>query len=130
MVFFIGLNVDVKIKTSPFACSIACSSLTPTTERGGMLWSNRKHKLIKQYNFKRLIICATNQKFLQLASFKTTTIVMIKILRYNNKCYLLQHGVWQRITVSIVLQDCSKLGWEKKGRNRIKRKFLGREEKK
>ena len=37
MVFFIGLNVDVKIKISPFVCSSACSSLRPTTESGGML---------------------------------------------------------------------------------------------
>jgi hypothetical protein len=48
-VFFIGLKVDVKINISPLACSIACSSLSPTTERGGMLHI-RKHKLItKEY---------------------------------------------------------------------------------
>lgn len=38
--FFIGLNVDVKTKMSPFACSTACSSLRPTTDSGGMLQSN------------------------------------------------------------------------------------------
>uniref|UniRef100_A0A2P2JTT9 Glutathione reductase n=1 Tax=Rhizophora mucronata TaxID=61149 RepID=A0A2P2JTT9_RHIMU len=36
-VFFIGLKVEVKTNISPFACCIACSSLRPTTERGGML---------------------------------------------------------------------------------------------
>lgn len=46
-VFFIGLKVDVKTNISPLACSIACSSLRPTTERGGMLHIS-KHKLIKK----------------------------------------------------------------------------------
>ena len=41
MVFFIGLNVDVKIKISPFACSIARCSLRPTTESGGILNQQR-----------------------------------------------------------------------------------------
>lgn len=37
MVFFIGLNVEVYTAISPLAFSIACSSLSPTTESGGML---------------------------------------------------------------------------------------------
>lgn len=37
MVFFMGLNVDVKTKMSPVAFSTASSSLRPTTESGGML---------------------------------------------------------------------------------------------
>lgn len=44
MVFFIGLKVDVNTKISPFACSIACSSLRPTTERAGMLHWEEKCK--------------------------------------------------------------------------------------
>lgn len=43
IVFFIGLKVEVKTNTSPFACSNACSSLRPTTERGGMLQITKYH---------------------------------------------------------------------------------------
>lgn len=43
IVFFIGLNVDVKTEISPLACSIACSSLRPTIERGGMLQTSKTH---------------------------------------------------------------------------------------
>jgi hypothetical protein len=39
------LKVEVKTNTSPFACSNACSSLRPTTERGGMLQITKYHKL-------------------------------------------------------------------------------------
>jgi len=42
MVFFIGLKLDVKINRSPLVCSIACSSLRPTTESGGMLQNHQK----------------------------------------------------------------------------------------
>jgi len=42
MVFFIGLKLDVKINRSPLVCSIASSSLRPTTESGGMLQNHRK----------------------------------------------------------------------------------------
>lgn len=37
MVFFIALKFDVNTTISPLACSMACSSLRPTTDRGGML---------------------------------------------------------------------------------------------
>lgn len=37
IVFFIGLNVDVKTRTSPLHCLTASCSLKPTTDRGGML---------------------------------------------------------------------------------------------
>jgi len=37
MLFFIGLNDEVKTRISPLASSKACCSLRPTTESGGML---------------------------------------------------------------------------------------------
>jgi hypothetical protein len=37
MLFFIGLNDEVKTRISPLASSKACCSLRPTTDSGGML---------------------------------------------------------------------------------------------
>jgi hypothetical protein len=37
MVFFMGLNDEVKTNMSPFPCFTAFSSVKPTTDRGGWL---------------------------------------------------------------------------------------------
>jgi hypothetical protein len=37
MVFFMGLNDELKTNVSPFACFTAFSSVKPTTDRGGWL---------------------------------------------------------------------------------------------
>ena len=47
MLFFIGLNDEVKTRISPLASSKACCSLRPTTDSGGMLWNNNSLKLLQ-----------------------------------------------------------------------------------
>lgn len=60
MVFFIGLNDDVKTDISPLTCSMACSSLCPTTDRGGMLLSKKRCLMVKKTRNLKTIITKTS----------------------------------------------------------------------
>jgi hypothetical protein len=46
MLFFIGLNDEMKTRISPLASSKACSSLRPTTDSGGMLLKITENQVI------------------------------------------------------------------------------------
>ena len=86
MVFFMGLNVDVKIKMSPFAFSTASCSLRPTTESGGMLPSKTSYmfqlRLWKKYtSLKKLL-----NSLKKLSSYWQKKLRLYKLLKHYKDC--------------------------------------------